>query len=103
MNIFGAYILQVNIVDFGGIFHVLRHLRLCDGEFNLFARAPQNLPHLLIHFKKARASGNPVSLERRRYRQANRLFGAAFVGHHKFRLKRVKAPENTFHRGKERL
>ena len=103
MNILGAHILQINIVDLRGIFHVLRHLRLRDRELNLFARASLYIAHLLIHLEKSRTPRNPVSLERRRHREANRLLGAAFVGHHQLRLQRVKTTEDTFHRGKERL
>ena len=103
VNILGAHILQVNIVDLRGIFHVLRHLRLRDRELNLFACTPLYIAHLLVHLEKSRTPRNPVGLERGRHRQANRLLGAAFVGHHQLRLKRVKPPEDTFHRGKERL
>ena len=103
MNIFGAHILQVDIVHLRGILHILRHLRLRNRELDLFARAPQHLAYLLVHLEKSRTPRNPVGLERRRHRQANRFFGATLVGHHQLRLQRVKTTEDTFHRGKERL
>ena len=103
MNILGAHVLQVNVVDLRGILHVLRHLRFRNQEFDLLARAALHLAQLLVHLEKTRSSRNPVSLQGRRHREANRLLGAALVGHHELRLERVQTPEDTFHRGKERL
>ena len=86
MNVLGADIFQVDVVDLGGVFHVLCHLRFCDRELDLFAGPPQHFAHLLVHLEKSRTSGNPVRLQCRRHREANRLFGAAFVCDHELRL-----------------
>ena len=103
VNILGAHILQVDVVDLRGILHVFRHLRFRNQEFNLFARTAFHLAHFLVYLEKAGATGNPVGLERRRHCEANRLLGAALVGHHKLSLQRINTPEDTFHRSKERL
>ena len=84
VDIFGADVLQVYIVDLRGILHVLGHLGFCNQEFHLLAGAPFHLADLLVHLEKPRPPGNPVGFQRRRHRKANGLFGAALVGHHKF-------------------
>ena len=103
MDIVGTHILEVDIVDLRGILHVLRHLRFRNQELDLLARTPLHLANLLIHFEKAGAPRNPVGLEGGRHREANRLLGAALVGHYELCLERVQTTEDTFHRGKERL
>ena len=77
VNIFSTHVFEVNVVDLRGILHVLRHLRLGNQEFDFLARTAFHLAHLLVHLEKAGTSRNPVSLERRRYRKANRLLGAS--------------------------
>ena len=77
VDILGAHILQVNVVDLRGILHVLCHLRFRNQEFDLLARTAFHLAHLLVYLEKAGASRNPVGLERRCHRKANRLLGAA--------------------------
>ena len=62
-----------------------------------------HLSHALHHLKESCASADAVCFQRRRYRQADGLLGAAYVGHDKIGGQGVKSPVHTFHRSVKRL
>ena len=58
-----------------------------------------DLPDPLQHFKQARPAGDPVSLEGRGYRKADRFCRPAGVRYDEIGCQRVKATLHTFDRG----
>jgi len=57
-----------------------------------------HLPHALVHLKQPRPAPDPIRLQRRRDRQADRLLRPLLIGHDEIRLQRVESPRRAFHR-----
>ena len=72
--------------------HVEGHARFRYGEIEA-----------LGYLEQAAAAGDAERLQRRRYRQADRLLAALRVGHHELRRERVEPALDAFHTGVEAL
>ena len=121
MDVLRRDIFEVDPVDLRGDLHIQRHPRPGDDEVQRQLRlrrervgvaaaagqrpagcAPPplgvHLPHTLVHLKQPRPAPDPIRLQRRRDRQADRLLRPLLIGHDEIRLQRVESPRRAFHR-----
>ena len=126
MNILRGHISGIDVIYSGAVINIKRHTGLghnivqlqmrVTGQLTGQAGAAGEVPapepataagilrfHLLHHLKQPGPAGNTVGLQRRGDRQADGLFRAAAVSHHKAGVQRVQPPLYTLHRGIEGL
>ena len=126
MDILRGHIFQINLINFGAVFHIMGHsgrrhniihrqgrigiqgFRIPGGACKTAAGSflpPQgiDLLHLLHRFKKPCPAGNSIGLQRRRHRKADGLFRAAGIGYQEICGQGIQFPLNALHRGIERL
>ena len=120
VDILGRDVLEIDAVDLHTDLDVFRHARrrhqIVDREGRvglqrevvraLSGQPPArraalpfgvDLPHTLDHLKEPRTARDAVGLQCRRHREADGLFRAARVCHHKVRLHRVQAALHALH------
>ena len=125
-DILGCKVLQVDGIDHSAEFYVsgharhghnvvqlqgriaLKFMRKAGGAakavpLGLYKACGIDFPGLLHHLKKPGAPWYAKSLEGRGDSQADSLVRAAFVGHHKVGIQRIKTPVQAFDRGVEGL
>ena len=126
MNILRGHIPGIDIIYSGAVINVVGHAGLghdivqlqmrvtvqLAGQTGFAGKVPSPKPttaagilrlYLLHHFKQPGPAGNAVGLQRRGNSQADGLFRAAAVSHHKAGVQRVQPPLYTLHRGIEGL
>ena len=80
VDVVGADVLEIDVVDLGGNIHVLRHLRGSRNEIDFFTGLSAVIFELLEDFEEAWSTGNAERFEARGHGEADRFFSAAGVG-----------------------
>ena len=126
MNILRRHIPGIDIIYSGAVINVMGHAGLghdivqlqmgikgqLTGQAGFAGEVPAPEPataagilrlYLLHHLKQPGPAGNAIGLQRRSDSQADGLFRAAAVSHHKAGVQRVQPPLHALHRGIEGL
>lgn len=114
MNILWSYIPEIDSVDPGAVFYIVRHSRRCDYIINrnlrmrikrslgirlsLSASTIIRFSDFLYHFKKSGTSTGAVGFQSWRHCQADGLLCPGRISHDKACVKWIKSTLDTLHR-----
>ena len=121
MDILRSRVFQINIINTAAVLQIqchsgygrhkihlqLRHILQLDRmgrspgkrlSRSLFLPFCIHFPHFLHHLEQPGPSRNPISLQRRRNRQADGLIRTAFICHYQIRIHGIQPPLNALYR-----